>query len=88
MCVPIIHNMPQIVYTYHFEGSFCWSSIPFDRPNHTPNLGVWNPKTYPKFGVWNPKKFPKFGVWKGSGKLGSGTLVCLGEAKNTLFFYL
>ena len=33
----------------------------FDHPNHTPNLGVWNPKTYPKFGVWNPKNAPNLG---------------------------
>ena len=72
MCVPIIHNMPQIVYTYHFEGSFCWSSIPFDRSNHTPNLGVWNPKTYPKFGI--PKNSPNLGsgIQKNTANLGSG----------------
>ena len=82
-CVPIIHNMPQLVYTYHFAGSFCWSSIPFWPPKPYPKFGVWNPKTYPKFEVWNPKKYPKFEVWNWSGKLGSGTLVCLREAKNT-----
>ena len=71
MCVPIIiHNMPQIVYTYHFEEVFVGLLYLFDRLNHTPNLVVWNPKTYPKFGVWNPKKYTKFGVWNGSGKLG------------------
>ena len=50
MCVPIIHNIPQIVYTYHFEGSFCWSSIPF-----------WLPKPYPKFGGMESQNIPQ--IW-------------------------
>ena len=89
MCVPTIHNMQHKLFVRTtLKEFFVGFLYLFDRPNHTPNLVVWNSKTYPKFGVWNPKKYSKFGVWNGSGKLGSGTLVCLGEAKNTPFFFI
>ena len=71
MCVPVIHNMPQNVYTCHFEGSFCLFSIRF-----------WPPKPYPKFWGLESQKLPKFWVWNGSGKIGVwNTSVLVGRKK-------
>ena len=84
MCVPTIHNMQHKLFVRTtLKEFFVGFLYLFDRPNHTPNLMVWNSKTYPKFGVWNPKKYTKFGVWNGSGKIGVwNTRVLVGRKKN------